>query len=108
MAPSKVDSAHTNMSLGKAAEWFIGAVSGDAGTNMGEIAKRVLTLGQLSNNRDAVSGLESLAICLKRVHVGKIMLAFWQSSYDRAQLKHMHVQGTCVSFYLSCITYINM
>lgn len=98
-----LDSAHNDMSVSKASEWFIGSTSGDSCSSVEERPKRVLIFGQFSNHRDAVPVLESLAVCLKPVHVDKVIFTLCQSSYDRAQPDQSHVKGMSIKFSRSYI-----
>lgn len=81
------------MSVSKASEWFIGAISGEIGANSRESFKRVLTFGQFSSHRDAVSVLDSLALCLRPVHFDKVVFTLCQWSYDRCQLENVCAKG---------------
>lgn len=86
-----LDSAHNEMSVSKASGWFIESISGAAGTSLGKKPKRALIFGQLSNNnRDPVSVLDSLAVCLKPVHFDKVIFT---PGCDRSQLYQMRRQG---------------
>lgn len=93
-----LDSAHNDMSVSKASEWYIGSISGDSCSRVEEEPKRALIFGQLSNHRNAVPVLDSLAVCLKPVHFEKVIFTLCQSSYDRAQLDQSHVKGMSVNF----------
>lgn len=93
-----LDSAHNDMSVSKASEWFIESLSTDPCSRLEEKPKRVLIFGQFSNHRDAVPVLDSLAVCLKPVHFDKVIFTLCQSSYDRAQLDQSHVKGMSIRF----------
>lgn len=97
-----IDGAHNEMSVSKASEWFIGAVSGGTGTSLEERPKRALVFGQPSNNRDPVAILASLAVCLEPVHFDKVIFTLRQ---DRTQLGQVRAQGVCMSFLMSQVTY---
>ncbi|KAG6365658.1 hypothetical protein INS49_007269 [Diaporthe citri] len=87
-----LDSAHNEMSVSKASGWFIESISGDAGPSLGEKPKRALIFGQShNNNRDPVSVLDSLAVCLKPIHFDKVIFTL---SYDRDQLYQARRQDT--------------
>lgn len=92
------DTAHNEMSVSKASEWFIGAISGEIGATSREDLKRVLIFGQLSNLEDAVSVLASLAVCLKPVHLDRVIFTPCQSSYDRSQIEN----GCTKGMYIAC------
>lgn len=100
-----LDSAHNDMSVSKASEWFIGSISRDSCSRVEEKPKRVLIFGQLSNHRDAIPVLDSLAVCLKPVHFEKVIFTLCQSSYDRAQPDQSHVKGMSIKFSRSYITH---
>lgn len=93
-----LDSAHNEMSVSKASEWFIEAISGDIGATPREDFKRALIFGQFSNHRDAVSVLDSLALCLKPVHFDKVIFSLCQSSYDRSQIENGCTKGMYSAF----------
>lgn len=84
-----LDGAHNEMSVSKAAEWFIGAVRGDAGTSLDDRPKRVLIFGQFPRDRDPVSVLDSLAVCLKAIHFDKVIFTL---NYDRDQPHQVRTQ----------------
>lgn len=88
-----LDGAHNEMSVGKASEWFIGAVSEDTDRASRGEHKRVLIFGQFSSHRDAISVLDSLAVCLKPIHFDRVVFTMCQSSCDRAQPDRVRTQG---------------
>lgn len=88
-----LDSAHNEMSVSKASEWFIGSISPEPCTGLQESSKRVLIFGQFSSHRDSVSVLDSLAVCLKPVRFDKVIFTPCQSSYDMARLDQAHTKG---------------
>lgn len=87
-----IDGAHNEMSVSKASEWFIGAVSGGTGTSLEGRPKRALVFGQPSK----------LAVCLEPVHFDKVIFTLRQ---DRTQLGQVSAQGVCMSFLMSQVTY---
>lgn len=93
-----LDSAHNDMSVSKASEWFIESLSADSCLGLEGKPKRVLIFSQLSNHRDAVPVLDSLDVCLKPVHFDKVIFTMCQSSYERAQLDQSHDKGTWMGF----------
>ncbi|KAI8717950.1 Mur-ligase-M domain-containing protein [Fusarium sp. LHS14.1] len=67
-----LDGAHNEMSVLKAAEWFIDNTQGQKST-----PTRILIFGQVSNQRDGVAVLKSLANVLCRVQIHHVIFTLY-------------------------------
>ena len=73
-----LDGAHNEMSVAKAAEWFM---DGSREEGMRHTPTRILIFGQISDQRDTAVVLKRLATDLSAVHVQNVIF----TSYDRKQ-----------------------
>jgi folylpolyglutamate synthase len=81
-----LDSAHNEMSVSKAAEWFMEEVSEKPSEGPTRMDKRALVFGQISSHRDAISVLNRLAVCFKAIRFDVVIFATWNSGNDKANV----------------------